>query len=150
MDVDRFDKFTRALTEERSRRGVARLLGGLAVGGSLGWLGFAEAMAKKKKKKKKRKSPAPPPPPPPPFCTGQNRCVDEITLAPCHVSGSTTECFCWVAVGTGVPFCGQLAAASPVGSPCSAQTGCGAGETCVDLSECGPQTGCSKSCPYPR
>lgn len=55
MDGSAFDQLARSLTNQRSRRGLGQMLGGLAVGGPLVALGAAEAGAKKKKKKKKKK-----------------------------------------------------------------------------------------------
>jgi hypothetical protein len=52
MEHDAFDSLTRFLTgaqpRSMTRRGITRLLGGLALGGPLTLLGFAEADAKKK------------------------------------------------------------------------------------------------------
>jgi hypothetical protein len=50
MDGSAFDRLTKTLLESRSRRGLSRLFGGLAVGGPLALLGAAESTAKKKKK----------------------------------------------------------------------------------------------------
>jgi hypothetical protein len=50
MDGSSFDRLAKAFTEPRSRRGLSRLLGGLAVGGPLALLGVTESEAKKKKK----------------------------------------------------------------------------------------------------
>lgn len=49
MDGSSFDRLPKACTEPRSRRGLSRLVGGLAVGGSLALLGVTESGAKKKK-----------------------------------------------------------------------------------------------------
>jgi hypothetical protein len=54
MDADRFDTLARSLTPDHSRRGFARLLGGLALGG-LFILGAGESLAGKRKGKKKKK-----------------------------------------------------------------------------------------------
>ena len=76
MDDSRLDKLARALSEAHSRRGLTRLLSGLAVGGPLAALGVADSEGKPKKKKKGKKkrsrgsSPVPPPPTPPTGCTG--------------------------------------------------------------------------------
>ena len=55
MDADRFDTLVRSLRETQSRRGLTRLLGGLAIGAPLALLGLAETEAKRRKKKKKKK-----------------------------------------------------------------------------------------------
>ncbi len=56
MDQTRFDALTKSLTAGHSRRGITRLLGGLALSSPLvSWLGVAESEAKKKTKKKKKK-----------------------------------------------------------------------------------------------
>jgi hypothetical protein len=57
MDGSAFDRLTRTVIAPRTRRGVHRLLGGLAVGGPLALLGGAAGEARKKNKKKK---PCPP------------------------------------------------------------------------------------------
>jgi hypothetical protein len=49
MDGSAFDRLTTTFTESRSRRGLSRLLGGLAVGGPLALVGSAEGEARKKK-----------------------------------------------------------------------------------------------------
>src|SRR5215211_3521583 len=49
MDGSRFDALSRSLAANRSRRGLTRLLGGVAVAGPLGLLGLTETGAKKKK-----------------------------------------------------------------------------------------------------
>jgi hypothetical protein len=54
MDADRFDTLARSLTLDRTRRGFARLLGSLALGGLL-VRDADESLAKKRKGKKKRK-----------------------------------------------------------------------------------------------
>jgi hypothetical protein len=78
MDADRFDRLARAITAQRSRRGVTRALTGLTLGGMLGpLLGVADSESRKKKKKgkgKKKKggvpiSPDPLSPPPGPTCS---------------------------------------------------------------------------------
>ena len=50
MDGLAFDRLTKSLTQPHSRRGLSRLLGGVAVGGALPLLGVREGAAKKKKK----------------------------------------------------------------------------------------------------
>jgi hypothetical protein len=50
MDTTYFDALTKSLGESHSRRGITRLLGGLALGGPLALLGLDEAAAKCKKK----------------------------------------------------------------------------------------------------
>ncbi len=80
MDKTHFNAFTRALTgslrDGTTRRGLTRLISGLALGSLLG-LADADAGKKKKKKKKKKKrknQPPPPPSPPPPPCCEEMTC----------------------------------------------------------------------------
>lgn len=54
MDADRFDRLARALVRQHSRRGLAALLGGLAVAGSVG-LPWLEVSAGRKRRKRSRK-----------------------------------------------------------------------------------------------
>ena len=54
MDAEPLDALARTLATGHSRRGVTRLLGGLALGGQLGLLGLAAAEAKRSKKKTKK------------------------------------------------------------------------------------------------
>jgi len=49
MDPVHFDHLAQTFMGPRSRRGLSRLVGGLAVGGSLALVGVAETDAKKKK-----------------------------------------------------------------------------------------------------
>jgi hypothetical protein len=71
MDDARFDALARSLTKVRSRRGLGRLVGALALGGST-TAGVA-AKKKRKRKKKKKKPPlqvvSPLALPPPPTCS---------------------------------------------------------------------------------
>src|SRR5262245_27981793 len=55
MDAARFDALSRAFVAGHSRRGVTRLLGGLAIAGSLVGPGSTETQAKHKHKKKHKK-----------------------------------------------------------------------------------------------
>jgi len=50
MDGSAFDRLTKTFSEPRSRRGVSRLVGVLALGGPLALVGAAEGAARKKKK----------------------------------------------------------------------------------------------------
>ena len=54
MDADRFDTLARSLRTLHTRRGLTRVLGGLALG-PLALLGLAQTEAKRKKKKKKKR-----------------------------------------------------------------------------------------------
>lgn len=67
MDEDRFDRWTRGLDGQLTRRSLG--LGGL-VGGALVALGLAAETDAKKKKKKKKKKPVPTPTPQP-QCAGR-------------------------------------------------------------------------------
>ena len=57
MDADRFDILARSLRAPHTRRGVMRVLGGMALG-PLALLGIAQTEAKRKRKKKKKPPPA--------------------------------------------------------------------------------------------
>jgi hypothetical protein len=74
MDGSRFDAWSRAFADAHSRRGLTRLLAGLALGGAFALRERAETAAKHKRHKKRHRSgsplsqPAPPAPPPGPTC----------------------------------------------------------------------------------
>lgn len=55
MDAHQFDALTRTLGDRLSRRGLGRLVGGLALGGGIATRWPAPADAKKKRKKKRKK-----------------------------------------------------------------------------------------------
>jgi hypothetical protein len=104
MENSRFDGLTRGLMHARTRRGLARLLVGLARGGSLAVLGAHGAEAKRKKgknrKKKKRKQPvATVPSAPPAACVPEAQSVT-CGGAPC---GSVRANNCGQAVNCGCP-----------------------------------------------
>jgi hypothetical protein len=56
MDAHRFDALTRSLGAGASRRGLGRILGGLALSGGIAAHGSERADAKKKRKHKKKKN----------------------------------------------------------------------------------------------
>jgi hypothetical protein len=87
MDDSRFDTLVRSLTDVRSRRGLTRLLAGVAVSGPLALLGLAETegkgkKGKKKKKKKKKRSTTSPGPcagkPNDSACNGDGKCLNGV------------------------------------------------------------------------
>jgi hypothetical protein len=119
MDADRFDDVLRSLTETRSRRGVARMIAGLAAAGPLGiLLGLADTEAKKKHKKKKHKKKRKP------ACSATNcrGCCDGAT---CYEGDSQNSC------GRGGVAC----------AACSGDEICDAGE-CVCENECCADADC--------
>src|SRR5690242_7069246 len=94
MDESRFDAFSRAVAQTRSRRGLTRLLGGLAVGDPLGLLHRPETAAKGKKHKKRKPSPAAPPSPPspPPCPAGQRLCRGTCSaVTHCCIDGDCAD-----------------------------------------------------------
>ena len=146
MDDSRFDALTRSLTHARSRRGLARLLGGLTLGGPLALGGLAESAAgtKKMKKKRKKKGTAPtatvPPtdqgtvsPPPPPFCSDKpdhpETYCGESEFDPANKS---TWYFCQGGV------CGLWPDCKPRNTPCAGPSCCSWPTTACDtLGTCG-------------
>jgi hypothetical protein len=54
MDGSTFDAWSRAVAQNRSRRGLTRLLAGLALSGPLALVGRLEVAAKHKKRKRRR------------------------------------------------------------------------------------------------
>ena len=107
MDETRFDTLARTLTQVRSRRGLTRLLTGLALGGPLALLGLADAGGKKKNKKKSKKKKNKPPPPhqddlpplPPNPCPARQRpcggkCVADCLDPEMEFDAATCTCRC--------------------------------------------------------
>jgi hypothetical protein len=133
MDASRFDAWT--------RRRFGGAAGGLAV--SLLALAAGDDTAARKRKrsrkkgrKRRKKQPH--------VCAGRNHCE---TVATCHHPSAEVQCFCFVTVEGGKPFCsiGML-----LTDDCSE---CAAGQTCVDASggRCGAFAfGCADPCPKPR
>jgi hypothetical protein len=129
MDADRFDALTRSLSATSSRRGIARLFGGLTAGSLMPLLGLAGTRAKKKCK---------------PDCKGKNcgpngckgKCGKCQKNETCTKQG---KCRC-------LPEC--------TGKACGAGDGCGGtckrgscptGHTCEDgTCRCTPQCGSRK------
>lgn len=113
MDANRFDTLLRSLFAMPSRRGLARLVTGLTVSGTLGsYLGLVEADAKKKRKKKKR-CPA-----------GKKKCAgacfpDDACCPPCTVGQTCLES----------GFCAIVCSAPDLGCP----AGCACGATAPEL-----------------
>jgi hypothetical protein len=155
MDGSRFDAWSRALVTAHSRRGLIRLLSGLALGGSLALLGRVDTKAKHKKRKKKRNgvSGPPPSPPSPPGstcgdtvhnCGGPNcpRCANGL---PCHSAADCISARC---------FAGQCQACVPNGP--AGQCGADVAGPCVCTSSgvCGStfapirEPSCDR-CPFP-
>jgi hypothetical protein len=149
MDASRFDSCSRALGEVRSRRGVTRLIAGLAVVGSASGLPWSEAAAKQHKHKHKQHkktsrpsappaSPPSPPPPPGPTCAGKlisDRCVLGCGNACVSHNGICANGF----QDTSQLFCVPKATAYCVAYPtiCTQDAGCAPTELCA-LTACGP------------
>lgn len=135
MDGSRFDTLTRSLAEPRSRRGVNRLLGGLAMGGPFTLLGVHEGAAKKKKVT---------------LChQGQTISVSRKAKKKHLKHGDTLG-----ACPTCVPTCnGATCGSDGCGGTCS----CPSGQTCLVNGSCalpctvtcgeGPQPVCTHTCP---
>ena len=94
MDDLQFDRWTRTVSDRRSRRGLGRLgAGALAAFGA----GIATTVeAKKKKRKKKKKQPKPRCP------AGEDFCL----VAQPQPCGGGQECYC--ATGSGPTICGDF------------------------------------------
>src|SRR5688500_1475019 len=112
MDGSDFDALTEMVADARSRRRLARLLGGIVVGGPLALFGLTDVEAgkrKKKKKKKKKKGATVPPagsgagsgtgsatvsPPPPcvPTCPAGTVCGSDGCDGVCGVFAGTDDC----------------------------------------------------------
>ena len=129
MDGSRFDRLTRSLTEVRSRRGLTRLLSGVAFGGPLVLLSLAEAEAKRKKKKRKKRkkqgdghSGAAPDPgataPPPPTSSLPPSCLPNCAGKQCGDDGCGGSC----GTCSGGSACANGACACPGGTELCAGT----------------------------
>jgi len=162
MDADRFDKVVRAFPSRLSRRGLAGLLSGLTLGGSLALVELSDATAKKKRRRRKGgggggasppppppPSPPPPPPPPPPvvtpsLATCRSTCGEgcpclfgpdgEISCGNAGTRGVCTRC----QSGSDCPFGTCFAGFYAVGqSTVSRLGGCDyPSGICADLSDC--------------
>jgi hypothetical protein len=137
MNGSRFDTLTRSLTAPRTRRGLSRVLGGLAFGGPLALLGPAEAEAgrkkgKRRKKRKKKRDCAP-------NCAGK-QCGDDGcggSCGPCfRGSCQGGACVCAsgeeVCNGACMTACGQGQLRDPDTCQCCTARGrpCGLGSQC--------------------
>jgi hypothetical protein len=133
MDRDRFDRFSSGLGSAATRRSTLGSLAALGLGASMPW----SVNAKRKHKHHRKKHH----PKPESFCAGKSYC-DAIPSVFC--GAGTTECGCFVTVGTGEPFCGGVGRTAD----CSE---CTPAETCVDISGrlCGGSTLCILPCPNP-
>lgn len=157
MDGSSFDQLARLAAAEPSRRGVLRsaFASALAALGAASLLGAQGTNAKKRKKcrtcgpcQRCRKGTCKPRTTGtlcaggycqggrciPSFCAGKDHCVEESF---CNVSGASCNCF--VAAGSGVPFCGQ----NGYGSSCD---DCEPEDTCV---RCGDSVFCQEPCANP-
>src|SRR5215217_2702688 len=147
MDHGTFDRMTRSFSRPRpgtmTRRGITRLLGGLALGGPLALLGLTNAEAKCKKKCgacKRCKQGKCKPKPAGTACAGGTcqggRCVAGEACVP-----ESAAATCAGRCGTGTNACGQ-AVACP---------GCAAGRQCLNNGSCAEICGnglpaCPQSC----
>jgi hypothetical protein len=136
MDADRFDTLARALTRIRSRRSLARVLGGSVLAGTLGAALLPRQAEADAKKRCRRKGGAL-------LSHGNCRCAYKCPSTenfPCLgdescMCGETTE---------GKGFCsGQLI----TGSTCLSSSQCESGTKCVFLNCTG--TGCTTSTDCP-
>ena len=168
MENDAFDSLTRSLTASltgrTTRRGITRLLGGLALGGPLALLGLSEAEAKCKKpygpcqrcKKGKCKpkpagtvctggtcqrgvcipAAAPAPPPSPLICPSGTFAVAGRCAPNC---GQTCEAKAGVCATTveGFPYCAPKASCPAVPKTCDSHADCAVQEFCTQAG-CGP------------
>ena len=157
MDDSRFDTLTVALGVGRSRRGLARLLGGFALGGSLNRLGLDEVEAKRKRKKKKKKAVSPSCTP---TCAGRN-CDGDGCGGSCGACSGGQTCQSGICTcPSGQDFCGGTCRLScPLGSArdprtcgCCRASGsfCNGNDTCCSDLPCpcsGGSGGCGSGCP---
>jgi len=134
MDGSTFDTLTRSLHRGHSRRGLAGLLSGLALGGPLALLGQTEADAKRKKKKKKKKRPT---------STTQTPLVPGPTCTPncaskqCGPDGCGSVCGTCPLTSQSCTAAGQCACLSnqrtcPTGA-CVPTGGCCSGNDCLNM-----------------
>ena len=161
MDGTRFDRLIRAMHTQQSRRGLAALFSGLALGGSLA---VREVSANKKKRRRRRKnrnrtSGRPFVPPCVVNCGGKNCggngcggscglcaqgfvCSDETSGGLCVCPGGTTECTgrC-VDVTSDAGHCGSCGTTCPGGTTCL--HGACATTTCANPSPPGNCSGAS-------
>jgi hypothetical protein len=119
MDGTQFDDLTRRLDAVRSRRTIARLLGGGALVGSLAAWGLGEAEAKKKKQKKK------------PVCTcTATGCTSQKVKNRSKVINQNPRCN--YAGGCTTNPCAATVPPSPPGPPpCQNSTQCTGGQVCT-------------------
>jgi hypothetical protein len=149
VDEGSFDGLTRSLTASltgsTTRRGITRLLSGLALGGPLALLGLAEAEAKCKKKKcgpcKRCKKGKCKPKPAGTACAGgaclSGACITDAVPASPPTLTCADQCpetcrGCFSRPTGGPPICGT-SSGSACGIPCSSDADCaGTGfPTCV-------------------
>ena len=171
MESTTFDVLTQTFAIRHSRRGMTRLLGGLALGGPLALLGLSKAEAKCRKKcgpckrcKKGKCKPRPAgtvcaggtcqggacvpttPPPPPLICPSgtfalAGRCVPGCGEACTAKGGDCIQTFDLV------QFCYPRAITSCTAVPttCTSHADCGAQEFCT-LTACGPNDTIANRC----
>ena len=175
MDSERFDRLARAFGRPRSRRSLARLLGGLGLGGALAAWGAPGTLAAERKAGEpctrgrqcktgrcigvqgyKTCS-----------CSGRyecaagSRCVHggcfraescaaECGFGTCGDGSFPDSCYCSQTVG-GVPVCYANENFCTEGRECDANADCPTGRACVDVSclSCGGASGavCLAPCP---
>jgi hypothetical protein len=112
MDGPRFDAFSHALVEPRTRRGLTHLLGAVALIGSLVQFGQSHTAARKKggKRKKRRK---------------KRRCIPQCAGQQCGDDGCGGSCGSCGAVACNGAIC--LCAAQVDGTDCGGGRQCSSG-----------------------
>jgi hypothetical protein len=146
MDDVRFDILSRSLSTDQSRRTIARLLGGLALGGPLALLRLAEAEAKCKKKCgpcKRCKKGKCKPKPAGTACSGgtcqRGACIADAP-EPCVPQDPATVCA--AGCGTRSDNCGRaVVCLCPDGDLCLGNGSCA--QICVTGADCPAGCGCS-------
>ena len=157
-----FDRLVRALTQEHSRRGATRLLGGLAAGSVLGVVGHGEVVAKKHKHTKIKRNE---------FgcvnvgdaCQNDGQCCSGICQGkkgkakckahdvdvchagqdscgvdsfPCTIPGGPDQAFCYTTTGN-AGYCGAAGGGCvDCTKDADCLTFCGAGAACIQCLPC--------------
>jgi hypothetical protein len=151
MENDAFDSLTRSFTASHSdsmtRRGITRLLGGLALGGPLAVLGWAEVEAKCKKKCgpcKRCKKGKCKPKPAGTACTGGTCQGGACVQSSASCVSQDPAVVCSAGCGTKIDNCGRA-----ITCPCPAGQTCLGNGTCAGTCNPSQQSSCPEGCICP-